>query len=224
MSWYEEDWFQLVSLSVKISLVLSALYVSWVFHERAQTSFNREPERRPLHADLLIYLPRADATTLESARRKLIGIPLWVREGWRRGCEQDGRLLGPLEVVTITQIQPRGRHAYARFEKDGRPCDIAISADDTFYADEVFFIENPVVSYDHWSEEDWRKIRDHVVEPGMSYAQIGFSLGLGRITGGNSESFVVDYRVAERAGLDPVRVTYDNYTAVSIEVLPKRGN
>ena len=58
----------------------------------------------------------------------------------------------------------------------------------------------------------------------MSYAQIGFSLGLGRITGGNSESFLVDYRVAERAGLDPIRVTYDNYSAVSIEVLPKRGN
>lgn len=224
MQWYEQEWFLFVSLSLKVSLALSALYLAWVFYDRANTDFRTEPEERSLPADLYIYLPRANATTLESARRKLIGIPLWVREGWSRGCEQDDRLLGPLEVVTITAIESRGDIAWARLDKDGKPCDIAISQNGRFFADEVFFIEDPVETYDHWLDTDWEKIRNHVAEPGMSYAQIGFALGLGRITRGLPGDGVVEYRAAERGGLAPVRITFEDYIAVSVTPIAARGN
>lgn len=224
MQWYEQEWFRFVSLSLKVSLALSALYLGWVFYDRANTDFRNAPEERSLQADLYVYPPRANATTLESARRKLIGIPLWVREGWRRSCDQDERFLGPLEVVTITAVDSRDGIAWARLDKTGEPCDIAISQNGTFFADEVFFIEDPVETYNHWLATDWEKIRAHVAEPGMSYAQIGFALGIGRITSGLPGDGVVEYRAAEQGGLDPMRITFEDYIAVSVTPISSRGN
>lgn len=224
MSWLEKDWVRYVSFTLKLGLALSVFYLGWVFYERQATTWdqNAASQERPLHADLYVVPPRSNATTLATARSKLIGVPLWVKEGWRRSCEQDNRLLEPLETVTLTDIEERGAQTWGRFVKDGLPCDIAIASDGRFYVDDVFFYEDPVATYDHWSDEDWRKIRAHIAEPGMSYTQIGFALGLGRIVGGREGSYVVEYGAAEHDDLDPVRVVYDDYIAVSVDPIQLR--
>ncbi len=221
MNWIESEWFERLRLLVKITLVAAVLYVGYTFYIRYRLAVVKPPEAPviDLHDDLYVHPPKSYVSDFESAKRRLAGMPLWAKEGYRWVYEPGGRLLEPLEKIVPSDVVRRGGSVYLVFEKDGKPARVAIGSPERVYVDELFFIEDPRELYDHWTEEMWAKVESHEVESGMSEFQISFALGAGQLVrqSANATTRVVDYTACLPAGCEPVRVTYKRNVAESIE-------
>ncbi len=224
MDWKEQNWVRVVSASLKVGIVAALLYVGAVFLERrwAQWEGSGEPRTIELHPDLYVHPKKTYVSTFETARKKLTGMPLWVKEGWRWSCEDDGeRLLEPIERVTPERVFERDDRIWIAFERETGPCEVAISVAGRIYVDEIFFIEDPRELFSHWPAEDWAKIEAHQVEPGMSEYQAAFALGVGRVreSSNNRRFRVVEYSACEKAGVAPVVIRYVDGYADTIDPL-----
>lgn len=223
MKWIESEWFERFRLGVKITLVAAALYVAYTFYVRSQLALVR-PREAPvvdLHDDLYVHPKKSYVSDFESAKRRLAGTPLWVKEGYRWPYEPGGRLFEPLEKIVPGDVVSRGGSVYLVFEKDGKPARVAVGSPERVYVDEMFFIEDPRALYDHWTNETWAKVENHEVEAGMSEFQITFALGAGQLVrqSANAATRVVDYAACLPAGCEPIRVTYKRNVSQSIEPL-----
>lgn len=220
----DSELFYWVRLAVKVSVVVGVLYVGYHFYERNRiANLGREPEvkRIELPKDVFAFVPKSYATDLASARRKLVGKPLWVKEGYRWTYEPGGRMFGPIEEIIPTSVEARGGEAVITFERDGKEATFVIGTPERVFVDDIFFVKDPREIYDHWTEEMWAAAANGDVDIGMSEIQIGFALGMGepvrQSPGGTTR--IVDYRQCSEAGLDPVRVTYRHHVASAIEPL-----
>jgi hypothetical protein len=177
----EKPWVAVVSVSLKIGLVLALAYVAYDYVTRPGVGAGAPPGRRetPLQADQYVHPSKTNISTYASAKR-LEGMELWIKEGWRRAAEPGERLLGPLERVTPTRVYEQDGELRIAFEKDGKASWLAVGEDRRVFVDDIFFIEDPIELYAHWSEEDWRRVRNHETWIGMSEMQAIFSLGYGR--------------------------------------------
>lgn len=177
-----------------------------------------EREEKEIHPDFYVYHPKSYVDSLESAR-KLVGKPLWVKEGYRWTCEPGERMLKPLEKVVPTEVRRRGNEVLLEFTKRGGQCELVIGAGGKFYVDEIFLLKDPRELYDHWSEDMWQKVEAGQVEPGMTEFQVAFSLGAGSLSryspGGSVR--VLEYTLRTKAGLPAVRVTFEDGIATKVE-------
>ena len=220
----DSEWFFWVRLSVKVTVVLAVLYVAYHFYERNRiANIGQEPvvKKVELPKDAFVFVPKSYVTDLESARRKLVDKPLWVREGFRWTYEPGSRLFGPLERIVPTSVTVRDGEAKLIFDKDGREASFSIGTPDRVYVDEIFFVKDPREIYDHWTDEMWAAAAKGEVDIGMSDVQIAFALGVGKVVRQSPGlvTRVVEYRQCREAGLDPVRVTYRHHVAKTIEPL-----
>ena len=221
------DWLVWARVTAKVLLVFGAIYLGYHFYQRhrlANLEIDRPaPRQRALPSDAFAFVPRSYVTDLESARRKLVGKPLWVKEGYRWPYEPGGRVFGPLERIVPSAVEARGGRAVLVFEKNGKPARFGIGSPQRVFVDDIFFVSDPREIYDHWTPEMWDSAAAGEVAPGMSEIRIGFALGAGEVVrqspGGATR--VVEYRLCAAAGLDPVRVTYLDHVATSIEPLPR---
>lgn len=221
------DWLFWARLTVKVLLVFGALYVGYHFYERhrlANVELDRpETRQRKLPADVFAFVPRSYVTDLESARRRLVGKPLWVKEGYRWQYQPSGQVFGPLERIVPTAVEARGNEAFLVFEKDGGRARFGIGSPQRVFIDDIFFVEDPKEIYDHWTPEMWQAAAAGEVAPGMSEIRIGFALGAGEVVrqSPGAATRIVDYKLCAAAGLEPVRVTYLDHVATAIEPLPR---
>ncbi len=221
----DSEWFYRVRLSLKIALVVGVLYVGYHFYERNRiASMGRdkpEPQTIDLPRDVFAFVPKSYVTDVESARRKLVGKPLWIKEGYRWAHDPGGVLFTPLERIVPKAVTVRDGKVMLVFDKGGEEASFAIGTPQRVYADEIFFVKDPREIYDHWTEEMWAAADQGEAEVGMSEIQIGFALGVGEVVrqspGGQTR--VVDYKQCAEAGLTPVRVTYRHHVASSIQPL-----
>ena len=220
----DSEWFYWVRLSVKVAVVVGVVYVAYHFYERNRiANMGREPEvkRIELPKDIFAFVPKSNVTDLAAARRKLVGKPLWVKEGYRWSYEPGGRLFGPIEQIVPTSVEARGGEAVIAFDKDGGKATFVIGTPGRVFVDDIFFVKDPREIYDHWTDEMWAAAGNGQAEIGMSEIQIGFALGVGETVrqspGGTTR--IVDYRQCREAGLDPVRVTYRHHVATAIELI-----
>lgn len=222
--WVDKEWFYWIRLSLKVALAVGALYLGYHFYERhriANFAVKPEPKRIELPADIYAFVPKSYVSDLESARRKLVGNPLWIKEGYRWIYQPGDRLFGPLERIVPQAVKVVGSEVQVAFEKDGQQASFGIGSPERVFIDEIFFVKDPKEIYDHWTDEMWRKAERGEVEVGMSEIQIGFALGVGQAVrqSGSAALRIVEYRACREAGLDPVRVTYRRHVAESIEPL-----
>ncbi len=221
MNWLESEWFERLRLLVKITLAAALLYVGYTFYVRYRLATVKPPEAPvvDLHDDLYVHPRKSYVSDFESAKRRLTGTPLWVKEGYRWTYEPGGRLFAPLEKIVPVDVVRRGGSVYLAFEKNGKQARVAVGAPERVYVDEMFFIEDPRELYDHWTEEMWAKVENHEVEAGMSEFQIAFALGVGQLMrqSANAATRIVDYTACLPAGCAPVRVTYKRNVAQSVE-------
>ncbi len=220
----DSEWFFWVRLGIKVAVVFGALYVGYHFYERNRiASMGHEPQVKKvkLPEDVFAFVPKSYATDLESARRKLVGKPLWVKEGYRWSYQPGNRLFRPIERIVPTAFEVRGGDAVVIFKKDGREATFAIGSPERLYVDEIFFVKAPREIYSHWTESMWDAAKSGQVALGMTEIQVGFALGVGEVArqspGGATR--IVDYRQCREAGLQPVRVTYRHHVATAIEPL-----
>jgi hypothetical protein len=176
----QKPWLPLVSLSLKVGLAIAIAYAAYDYFSRPGADEGQEQRREtPLQADLYVYPAKTHISTYASAK-KLEGMELWTKEGWRWTVEPGDRLLVPLEKVTPTRVYEQGGDLRIEFEKDGQKSWLGIGAGGRVFVDEIFFIEDPEGLYGHWSAEDWERVRKHETWIGMSEMQAIFSRGYGR--------------------------------------------
>ena len=223
-----EEWLFWFRLALKVTLVVGGVYLAYHFYERnriANMTFGDEPTKRSLPSDAFVFVPKSYATTVASARKRLTGKPLWIREGYRWVYEPGERLFEPLERLVPLAFEVRGGESNLEvnliFEKEGEQRSFVVGAPNRLFIDDIFFVKDPREIYDHWTDEMWDSAAKGVVEVGMSEVRIGFALGVGQVVrqspGGMTR--IVDYKQCAAAGLDPVRVTYRDHVAESIEPL-----
>ena len=206
-------WVGPTRIALRVALAVAVAYLGATFYERA-TRPRLERKQRPvrkIHPDAYVYPPKSYVTSLQSAQ-KLIGKPLWVKEGFRWAYQPGNEVLGPLEKIVPTRVRQAGREVRLIFEKGGTSYTLPIGAGGQFFVDELFLLKDPRELWTHWSDEDWRMIEAHVVEPGMSEYQVVFSVGAGNIIQASRHSTrrIVDYKLGAEAGIAPVRVTYQD--------------
>ena len=195
---------------LRLGLVAVGVYLAASYYHRwTRPRLERDQPKREVHLDHYTYLPKSYVTDFASAK-KLVGKPLWVKEGYRWIYEPGDNALGPIEQVVPTGVARRGREVLLKFEKDGRPYTIPIGSGRQFWVDELFLLKDPRQLFDHWTGEDWALIEKHEVRVGMSEYQVTFALGAGQVVSASQHSAtrVVDYSLGEDAGIAPVRVTY----------------
>lgn len=219
-----DEWLFWFRLAIKVALVVGAVYLAYHFYERnriANMTIGEQPTKRNLPSDAFVFVPKSYATDLASARERLTGKPLWVREGYRWAYQPGERLFEPLERVVPLAFETRGREVVLLFEKEGERHSFVIGTVQRVFVDDIFFVKDPKEIYDHWTDEMWDAAAQGIVEVGMSEVRIGFALGVGQVVrqspGGMTR--IVDYKQCAAAGLEPVRVTYRDHVAASIEPL-----
>ena len=219
-----EEWLFWFRLAIKVALVVGAVYLAYHFYERnriANMTIGEQPTKRNLPSDVFVFVPKSYATDLPSARERLTGKPLWIREGYRWAYQPGERLFEPLERIVPLAFESRGREVVLLFEKEGERRSFVIGTTQRVFVDDIFFVKDPREIYDHWTDEMWDAASKGVVEVGMSEVRIGFALGVGEVArqspGGMTR--IVDYKQCAAAGLEPVRVTYRDHVAASIEPL-----
>lgn len=222
----KRDWIQAVQALLKLGLVATGIYLAYVYYGRWSTQLPVEERQERLlkNPDYYVYPPRSYVSDLASAR-KLVGKPLWVKEGYRWTCEPDDQPLGPLEKIVPTAVRQRDGVVVIDFEKDGKKATLPIGSQAGFMVDELFFIEDPHDIFKHWTAADWEKIKAHQVEAGMTEYQITSAIGAGSLVAALSSAKrrVVDYRLCEMDDIPPVRVYYDEGVAERVEPLAPEG-
>lgn len=219
---HDSMWWYWVRLGVKAAVVLGVFYVTYHFYERNRIknmTLREEPAQIKLPDDAYVFVPKSYVVDMESAQRKLIGKPLWVKEGFRWAYQPGDRLFGPLERIVPTRVSAQGGEARIHFSQGGKEASFVIGRPDRVLVDDIFFIKDPMEIYDHWTEEQWSQVEDGVVEVGMSEIQIGFALGVGQVVrqSPGAATRILEYRQCKEAGLAPVRVTYKRHVAAEIE-------
>ena len=180
------------------------------------------PNERKIHPDFYVYHPKSYVDSASSAK-KLIGRPLWVKEGYRWIYEPGENAFEPLEKIIPTGIRIQGAITLLEFEKNGRTHAVAIGSTERFYVDDIFFLKAPRELYDHWTDEDWEKIEAQEIDLGMTEHQVAFALGAGKLAryspGGALR--ILDYTFRRSARLPALRVTFQDGIAAHIEPLPE---
>ncbi len=219
-----KPWVKTVGASLKVGIVLALLYLGVVYYQRwNRPSLERaKPAERVIPADYYVYPPKSYVSDAESAKRRLLGQPLWVREGYRWIPEPGDKPLAPLEKIVPAKIVTRGEQALLEFEREGHMARLPVSAGQRFFVDDIFFLKDPKELYGHWPPEVWEKISRHEVEIGMTEHQVAFSAGAASVVRTSTDQTVrvVEYSARKSAGLAALRVTYRNDVAEKIEPLP----
>ena len=216
----EKDWREWVA-SVFVMAVIAALIYASVGYIAEWVNPRLKPPRqqeRTVHPDLYVFHPKSYVSNAASAE-KLIGRPLWVKEGYRWIYEPGEQTFEPLEKIIPTAVRTRGEDTLLEFERADRLCAIKIATSEFFYVDEIFLLEDPRELYDHWTAEDWKKVDAQQVDLGMTDYQAAFALGagrLGRYSPGGAVR-IVDYTFRRSVGLPALRVTFKQGLVIKIE-------
>ena len=175
-------------------------------------------QERAIHPDLHVFHPKSYVSSAASAE-KLIGRPLWVKEGYRWLYDPGEQTFEPLEKIVPTGVRRQGEDTLLEFEKADRSYTTKIATGELFYVDEIFLIKDPRQLFEHWAAEDWKKIDAHQVNLGMTEYQAAFALGAGRLgrysPGGALR--IIDYTLRQSDGLPALRVTFEDGLVSKIE-------
>ena len=220
---FEQPWVTTVRVLLRLSLIAALVYLGAEYYQRWNRPVlgPKKAAERKIPADYYVNPPKSLVTDAASARRRLLGKPLWVKEGYRWIHEPQGGVLGPLERIVPTGVHERDGEVYLDFSRDGAPAAVRITFNGKFFTDEIFYLKDPKELFDHWPPEAWEKIAAHKVEEGMTEHQVAFSIGAAsavRTSPGQSVR-IVDYTLCKSAGLPPVRVTFQDGVARKVEPL-----
>ena len=185
----------------------------------------------PLNREAYVVPKKLYISSLKSAQQ-LTRTPAWVKEGYRYTVypyanrnidfKHPAGMLLPLEKLQVNDVVsvpgPRARQVVAVFEQDGKtyavPIGLQEGNDFTFYADEMFYYEDPHELFNFWPAATWQAIERHEVLKGMNEYQAAFAIGMGTPQAGGDAS---QKTVVHPNGGKPLVVTYRNGRAIDIK-------
>jgi len=186
-------------------IVIAALRVGWIWHERQQAEKPAEAPTVHVSDDQLVVLKKFHQSSMKDAR-ELNGKPLWVSAAGQMlaypataahvDSSAKGLLLLGAEslhaVNFIEQKSPKGGNRIPAGERQvvmlfhrgddakqiyGVPVGYLDGGVYTFYLDEIFFYEDPHLLYKHWPAATWAAVDRHEAIKGMSEGQTQIALG-----------------------------------------------
>jgi hypothetical protein len=224
---------RMIQLLLLVLIVAAAVRVIVILRQRSEPAVARAKPvpSPPLNREAYMVPRKLHISNLKSAQQ-LTQQPLWVKEGYRytvypyakraADWKHPAGMLLPLEKLQIMDVvstpASKSRQVVAVFDQDGKtyavPIGLQEGSDFTFYADEMFFYEDPHELYNFWPAETWQAIERHEITRGMNEYQVAFSVGMGvPQAGGDSGQKAVNYP----NGGKPLVVTYRNGEAIDIK-------
>ena len=226
-----------VQIVLLIAMVAAAIRLAIILYERHVQNAPAPPAaEKPLNPDYYVVPRKLHAYDLESARKGLVGHPVWVRDGYRvsyypfnttthhSDLQHEAGLLGPIERLEITEVvrdaspAPGQQQLMAVFSKEGKsyafPVGAAKGQDYSLYIDDLVYLQDPHQLYQHWPQETWQAIDRHQARLGMSELQMDFALGVGYLHGSGLGSTRM---LTFPNGGTPLVVTFENDRAVDIQ-------
>jgi hypothetical protein len=214
-----------------VVMVVLAVRIGCVLHDRNQSVRSKPVASRHTEGDYLTVIPKFGVSDLESAK-KLLGIKLWVKAGYvaeysrysaspQTAPLSTSKKFEPLEEITVQKVverllqsNPRQREMLLLFVKEDEKFATVIGYFDPesnqyqILLDDLFYVKNPHEIYDHWVEQTWQKIKNHQVEPQMTFAQVNLSLGAGTLVAteaGGTQLYQFDRKPGGEPGKTRVR-------------------
>jgi len=160
---------------------------------------------RQLTADDVVQPRKMYIATLNEAK-ELAGKTVWVQAGYALdyypcsgGRVEFGHSAGVLPSVqqltidkVITEKAPANlatrfplgdRQVFALFKMPGDAKEYATAigtiqgTDETYYADQIFYYDDPHTMYKHWPADVWQAVDQHHPKAGMNELQVALALG-----------------------------------------------
>lgn len=223
---------RIIQLLLVVLIVVAAVRFVAIMRGRAKTGAEKpQPAAAPpLNREAYVVPKKLYISSLKSAQQ-LTQQPVWVKEGYRytvypfanrvADFKHPAGLLLPIEQLQIKDVvsvpASNNRQIVAVFDQDGKaygvPIGLQQGGDFTFYADEMFFYEDPHELYNFWPKETWDAIERHEVQKGMNEYQVAFAVGMGVPEAGESAIKTVKYP----NGGKPLVVTYQNGRVIAIK-------
>jgi hypothetical protein len=232
---------QKIQLALLLGFVLASARAAYIFYQRHEDAVAAEKQKKArdvgfANADYYVIPKKLYPFDLKSAMQ-LTQQPVWAKEGYRYtyfaydaaskkvDFEHEVGLLLPIEKLAIKDVvtaTPKGKaqnkQVMAVFEKDGKTFTVPIGfeADGAykFYADEMFYYDDPHDLYKHWPADVWQSVDQHQVKEGMNEMQAVFAIGMGVPDAGDtSYSKTVRYP----NGGKPVVIVYHDGKAAEIK-------
>lgn len=189
---------RIIQLLLVVLIVVAAVRFVAIMRGRAKTGAEKpQPAAAPpLNREAYVVPKKLYISSLKSAQQ-LTQQPVWVKEGYRytvypfanrvADFKHPAGLLLPIEQLQIKDVvsvpASNNRQIVAVFDQDGKaygvPIGLQQGGDFTFYADEMFFYEDPHELYNFWPKETWDAIERHEVQKGMNEYQVAFAVGMG---------------------------------------------
>lgn len=196
---------QKIQLTLVALLVLATARATYIFHERHEDAVVAEKQKKArdvgyANADYYVIPKKLYPYDLKSAKQ-LTQQPVWVKEGYRYtyypydaasknvAFDHDAGLLQPIEKLAIKDVlvatlkEGQNKQVVAVFEKNGKSYAVPIGFESEgtykFYADEMFYYEDPHDLYKHWPPDVWQAVDRHQVKEGMTEMQAVFAIGMG---------------------------------------------
>jgi hypothetical protein len=197
---------QAMGLLTLVVLLAAGGYLAYVFHERNEPGVQqaRAPER-PVTDDEVVQPRKMYIATLKDAK-DLVGETVWVQSGYaldyypfapgRVEFSHPAGVLPSVQQLTIGQIMtekapanlamrvPIGdKQVFAVFKMPGDAKEYATAigtikgTDETYYADQMFYYDDPHQLYKHWPPDVWQAVDQHKPKPGMNELQVAMALG-----------------------------------------------
>jgi hypothetical protein len=222
------------------ALVLVTARATYIFYERHQDAVAAEKKKAHdigyANADFYVIPKKLYPYDLKSAKQ-LTQQPVWIKEGYRYtyypydaaskkvDFEHEAGTLLPIEKLAIADVvtaAPKGKgqnkQAVAVFEKDGKSYAVPIGyeSDGTykFYADEMFYYEDPHELYKHWPADVWQSIDQHQVKEEMTEMEAVFAIGMGVPDAGDTS---YEKTVRYPNGGKPMVIVYHDGKAAEIK-------
>jgi hypothetical protein len=229
-----------IQLALVAALVLVTARATYIFYERHQDAVAAEKKKAHdigyANADFYVIPKKLYPYDLKSAKQ-LTQQPVWIKEGYRYtyypydaaskkvDFEHEVGTLLPIEKLAIADVvtaAPKGKgqnkQAVAVFEKDGKSYAVPIGyeSDGTykFYADEMFYYEDPHELYKHWPADVWQSIDQHQVKEEMTEMEAVFAIGMGVPDAGDTS---YEKTVRYPNGGKPMVIVYHDGKAAEIK-------
>lgn len=230
---------QKVQLALVAALLLATARATYIFYQRHEEVVAEKQKKAQVgyaNADYYVIPKKLYPYDLKSAKQLTLQ-PVWVKEGYRytyfpydaaskkTDFDHEAGLLLPIEKLAIKDVvaaAPKGKgqnkQVVAVFEEGGKSVAVPIGyeADSAykFYADEMFYYEDPHDLYKHWPADVWQSVDQHQVKEGMTEMQAVFAIGMGVPDAGDtSYSKTVRYP----NGGKPLVVVYHDGKAAEIK-------
>ena len=229
-----------------VGILLVVARTAYIFYERRQPVPQPKQETYSSNLDDYVTPPKIFPYDLKSANKELDRKTVWVKAGnavpyYRYSTashtaevKHQAGVLPPLEKLGIKdvilqkmpasvkegQVAVVRKQVFAVFDVPGEQGTFASSIgtsmgdDFNFTANDVFFFADPHQLYKHWPPDIWKAVDEHQAKVGMNELQAGFALGTSaNVSSGDYGNRTVEYT----NNGNPVKVTFENNRAVSVE-------